>query len=147
MPKIIADARQRILSSARRTLLQQGYTCLSLRAIAQDCSIAVGTIYNYFNNKEALIASVMLEDWLLARQQIEETCGKAASVSEGVLAVYEAIEQFAAISRPVWRQFLHAGGSTDVVAGRHGMLRGQIESCLSALLCRQSCLGGPYAFG
>ena len=136
MPKIIADARGRILASARCTLLQQGYTQLSLRAIARDCNIAVGTIYNYFNNKESLIASVMLEDWLEARKTMEQACESAQTVADGVAAVYTALDGFAGIYRQVWRQFLHAGGSTDVVAGRHGLLRGQIEACLAALLQR-----------
>ena len=50
MPKIIDEAREKILSAAKHTLLGQGYSVLSLRGVARQCGIAVGTIYNYFES-------------------------------------------------------------------------------------------------
>ena len=64
MPKIIEGAREKILANARRRLFEKGYQHLSLREVAKESGIATGTIYNYFANKDYLIASIMLEDWV-----------------------------------------------------------------------------------
>ena len=77
MPKIIDEARERILAEARKTLLTAGYKGLSLRGLARDCSVAVGTIYNYFPNKDTLIALVMMQDWTEARERMERGVDKA----------------------------------------------------------------------
>lgn len=136
MPKIIEQPRERILAAARKTLFEQGYAGLSLRGVAAQCSIAVGTIYNYFADKDTLIASVMMEDWLAALDEMKTGCRSAASAADGFEAVYNAIRRFAELYGSVWEQFFRAGGSPDVVASRHGMLRGQIARQLEELLRR-----------
>ncbi|MBD5457178.1 MAG: TetR/AcrR family transcriptional regulator, partial [Lachnospiraceae bacterium] len=88
MPKIIQELREKILAASRTRLLTEGYAALSLRGIAQDCSIAVGTIYNYFKDKNTLIASVMLEDWLEALETMERVCAQAETATEGYVGIY-----------------------------------------------------------
>ncbi len=136
MPKIIGDARRQILLAARRTLFAEGYSGLSLRGVAQDCSIAVGTIYNYFKDKDTLIASVMFEDWEKTLAQMDEVCAAAPSAEEGLAGIEQALRQFAQLYTSVWEQFSRAGGSSGVVSSRHQMLRGQISQRISALLDR-----------
>ena len=46
MPKIIEDVENRILRAARERLLGGDLSSFSARGIAEDCGIAVGTIYN-----------------------------------------------------------------------------------------------------
>ena len=63
MPKKIENLKDMILQDARIILKKQGYEQLAIRKVANDCHIAVGTVYNYFPSKEMLAAYVMLEDW------------------------------------------------------------------------------------
>lgn len=136
IPKIIQELRERILAAARRRLLTEGYAALSLRGIARDCSIAVGTIYNYFPDKNTLIASVMLVDWLTALEKMDRGCTGARTTAEGYLAIYAAIREFAQIYREVWTQFAQTGGSSGELNSRHLMLRGQLVARISPLLER-----------
>lgn len=136
MPKIIEQPRERILAAARSKLFEDGYAGLSLRGIAGECGIAVGTIYNYFQDKDTLVASVMMEDWLCALDEMKAGCDAAGTASDGFAAVYGAIRKFEKLYESVWDQFFRAGGSPDVVSSRHGMLRGQIARQLEALLER-----------
>ena len=46
MPKIIENPEENILSAARRLVAEQGYAAVTMRAIAKECGIAVGTFYN-----------------------------------------------------------------------------------------------------
>lgn len=136
MPKVIDEAREKILQSAKCRLKEEGYLGLSLRNVAKDCSIAVGTIYNYFKNKDTLIAEIMLEDWKQALVQMDACCENAETVQEGIVKIYEAIEKFSKIYEEVWNQFLQAGGAADEVNSRHRMLCRQIELRLRKLLER-----------
>ncbi len=136
MPKILEQPRERILAAARRKLFEDGYSGLSLRGVAGECGIAVGTIYNYFQDKDVLVASVMAEDWMQTLSEMEAGCVSAMTVSDGFTAVYESIRKFAKQYESVWEQFSRAGGSPGVVSSRHGMLRGQIARQLEALLKR-----------
>ncbi len=136
MPKVIQEPREKILAAARRRLLSEGYTALSLRGIAGDCSIAVGTIYNYFPDKNTLIASVMLGDWLEALARMDRACARARTAAEGYTAVYAAIREFSRIYQEVWSQFAQTGGSSGVIGSRHLMLRSQLVERISPLLER-----------
>ena len=98
--------------------------------VARQCGIAVGTIYNYFESKDMLIACIMVEDW--KRPWDTVPAGAAArTAGEGLAAMHGAIRQFASIYEGVWSQFFSAGGSPGVVAGRHGM-------CCAGSLPRES---------
>ena len=94
MPKIIEGAREKILANARQRLFENGYQHLSLREVARESGIATGTIYNYFANKDYLIANVMLEDWTAAVQKMDERINNAVSVKDGVLGICELVDEF-----------------------------------------------------
>lgn len=136
MPKVLPGLKEKLLAAARAQLFAGGYTALSLRGIAGECGIAVGTIYNYFENKDTLVASVMLVDWQQALRQMDDRCAAAGDIPQGILAMHGAISGFAALYRPVWNQFSAAGGSSDALNSRHRMLRGQLEQRLGGLLTR-----------
>ena len=61
MPKKINALREKLLMCAREILVGRGYSELTIRAIATECGVVPGTIYNYFPSKEKLVESVMLE--------------------------------------------------------------------------------------
>lgn len=63
MPKIIENLEDRLITEAKKQVEQQGYGAVTIRSIAKSCGVGVGTIYNYFSSKDALLASYMLSDW------------------------------------------------------------------------------------
>ena len=64
MPKIIENLREELLTEAKRQIAERGYSNTTIRSVAAECGIAVGTVYNYFKSKDMLIASFILVDWL-----------------------------------------------------------------------------------
>ena len=71
MPKIIENVRENILEEAQKQLHTNGYGKTTIRSIATACNIGVGTVYNYFSSKDALIAAFMLEDWRACTEQMQ----------------------------------------------------------------------------
>src|SRR5712692_132481 len=54
-----AETRQRILDAARHLFAASGYEASTTRDIADAAGIANGTLFNYFPNKEAILASLV----------------------------------------------------------------------------------------
>ena len=63
MPKVIDDAEERIFQAVVELISQQGLENTSMRKIAARSDLAVGTLYNYFNDKEELICHVIDKSW------------------------------------------------------------------------------------
>jgi len=136
MPKIIEGAREKILVNAKKRLFENGYQHLSLREVAKESGIATGTIYNYFANKDYLIANVMLEDWGNAANKMD-TCIKAASsVKEGMFGICDAISEFAEIYASIWKQPSVAAAATPDRKHRHDFLTDQLTERINLLLAK-----------
>lgn len=136
MPKIIDEARTRILITARRKLFAEGYSGLTLRSVAQECSIAVGTIYNYFKDKDTLVASVMMEDWVEVLSRMDQACAGAATAADGLVGIQQAIKDFGSLYAAVWDQFSQTSGSSGAINSRHHMLREQIAQRILGMMER-----------
>jgi len=59
--EVKAETRQRILEAARQLLAASGYEASTTRDIADAAGIANGTLFNYFPNKEAILATLVAE--------------------------------------------------------------------------------------
>ena len=94
MPKIINNLEENILSAARRLVAEQGYAAVTMRAIAKECGIAVGTFYNYYPSKDAMLAACLLHDWQTALASAGERTAAAQSAEEAVGAVFDAVRAF-----------------------------------------------------
>jgi AcrR family transcriptional regulator len=56
-----ANARQRILESAYRLFLLQGYHGTSMRQVARSAGLSPAAIYNHFESKEVLFTALLAE--------------------------------------------------------------------------------------
>lgn len=53
----VPDKRERIIAAASRLIVRNGLQC-SMQAIAEEAGVATGSLYNYFDSKEALVRGV-----------------------------------------------------------------------------------------
>ena len=60
-PKVVEDRREQLIDAAMRVFAQKGFTRATNKDIAREAGITPGLIYHYFENKEALLKSVMEE--------------------------------------------------------------------------------------
>ena len=134
MPKIIEGAREKILTNAKRRLFEKGYLHLSLREVAKESGIATGTIYNYFANKDELIANIMLEDWLMTLDKMDKAIETAANVADGVMIFCDIIEAYYDIYTPIWGQPSVAAAAASEMQGRHKILCRQIADRIEKLI-------------
>lgn len=105
MPKLIKNAKENIMYTAKQLLMKDGLSGLNMRAIASTVGVAAGTLYNYFPSKEHLVAAVMMEDWENALRKMEKKIPSATTASEGLEIVFDEIRAFADTYRTAWDSF------------------------------------------
>lgn len=72
MPKIIKDVEQSIFQAVMEVVTTNGIDHLSMNRIAKNSGIAVGTLYNYFPDREKLISNAILYSWNETFQTLDE---------------------------------------------------------------------------
>ena len=105
MPKLIKNAKENIMQTAKQLLTEEGLAGLNMRTLASTVGVAAGTLYNYFPSKEHLVAAVMLEDWENALRKMESEIPSATTASEGLEIVFDEIRAFADTYRTAWDSF------------------------------------------
>ena len=56
-----SDTFAKILQTARRLFVQQGYTATSMRQVAEQAGIGKATIYHHFHDKQAIVMALLKE--------------------------------------------------------------------------------------
>ncbi len=59
----IVTSKDEILKTSRELLQKQGWSAINIRSVAAGCNVSVGSIYNYFESKEDLVASTIESVW------------------------------------------------------------------------------------
>ena len=60
----VVTSRQALLAASRTVARRQGLGGLSIRAVAAEARVSVGSVYNYFSGKTELLAATVEEVWM-----------------------------------------------------------------------------------
>jgi TetR/AcrR family transcriptional regulator len=91
-----AFKREAILQAARKIFARDGLEAATLRAIAAEAGIAVGTVYLHYPAKEALYAEMLAGSLADLQKHLREAVAKAAADEQlmaGALAFYDFYRQ------------------------------------------------------
>ncbi len=102
LPRIIEDPRELILSEAKKILENEGYSQISIRRVAKECGIAVGTIYNYFPTKKGLIIEMMTDFWEEYFCDIEPILNSQEGFYIKLKKLFSDLAQFIKRFREIW---------------------------------------------
>lgn len=83
-----AITRDQILDVAYARAQRDGMASLGIRTVANECGVAVGTIYNYFPDKASLVTEVVGRFWRAALEPARELSIGGAAEGPGCLIVY-----------------------------------------------------------
>jgi AcrR family transcriptional regulator len=107
MPKIIPEARKKILNAYRKLMNEDAENAPSLRSLAREAGIAPGTVYNYWANKDALILSLMIDDWKDTLGRMDTVVSTSSSFTSGIQDIIGIMTGFVREHLPVF----HTSGS------------------------------------
>lgn len=102
MARVIENPRELILEKAQKILHNEGYSSVSIRRVAKECDIAVGTIYNYFPGKKELIVEMMSNFWEGYFDNIEVMLRKNKDFYVKLRNIFDLLSQIIKRFRAVW---------------------------------------------
>lgn len=94
MPKILQNPRETILKEGYALLEEKGYRKFSMRELANRCGIALGTVYNYFENKMSLVREIFNDTWSEIIENLKLVKHKEISFEEKIKLIYSGLEKF-----------------------------------------------------
>lgn len=59
----VVTSKEDILKISRELIQQQGWSAVNVRSVAAACGVSVGSIYNYFDSKAALMSAIVESVW------------------------------------------------------------------------------------
>lgn len=59
----VVTSKEDILKTSRKLIQQQGWPAINIRSVAAACGVSVGSIYNYFDSKAALVCATVESIW------------------------------------------------------------------------------------
>lgn len=133
MPKIIDISKEKILKITNNLLKSQGYKNLSVRKVAAESGIAVGTVYLYFPSKDELVAQAIIVDWLDILAKMNEIAQQESSFVTGIEGFYQLVCDFMSSYKLAFDEYSKNVGSHEVLISRHAMLREQISKHIETL--------------
>ncbi len=130
MPKILNEPKENMLFEVKNLLSQGGYNAVTVRAVAQGCGVGVGTVYNYFPSKEALVAEYLLADWRQCIRDIEQLARSAVDVEPVARCIHEQLLSYLDSHKAIFQDESAYGTYAASFGQYHGLLRSQLASPL-----------------
>ena len=132
MPKIIENLREKLVAEAKRQVEELGYANLTIRSVAAACGVGVGTMYNYFNSKDALVAAFMLEDWQECVDVIADTASRSSTAVPVLRCIHQQLLAFTAQHQALFSDEAAIASFSGSPSPYHSMLRRQLAQPLQA---------------
>jgi len=86
----IVTSKEEILQACREIVSEEGLQAVNMRAVAKRCHVALGSLYNYFSNKDDLVLETIESVW----QDIfrmDHSCDTALSFPDYVAWIFASI--------------------------------------------------------
>lgn len=102
MPKILQNPRETILKEGYALLEEKGYKSFSMRELANRCEIGLGTVYNYFENKMAIVGEIFSFTWSEIIESLKTVKDKDIVFEEKIKLIYLGLEKFLVYHKEVF---------------------------------------------
>ena len=130
MPKIIENLESRLIDAAGEQLSNAGYSAFTVRSVAKAVGVGVGTVYNYFPSKDALVAGYLLRDWSACLSSVEELSLRSDSPEAVVQCIHDQLCQFSRRHMDLFQDREAAAAYAGSFSRYHSLLRSQIATPL-----------------
>lgn len=119
-------SREEIMRVSRKIVSEKGLPALNMRALAKECGIALGTLYNYYSDKDELVVAAIESVWQDILEKSSPDSG--VSFSQYVTHIYARI-----LSGLKYYPDFFAAHSISVAGSAKGKARGMMERCFGKI--------------
>lgn len=103
MTKIIDKLEEKVNEAAFRLFAEKGYSRVTMKMIAEDVGISVGTLYNYYSNKQDFFISVFKKVFDQTYVTLESIIERDGNAHEFISALYDEVVRLQGFSRELMR--------------------------------------------
>src|SRR5947207_12998451 len=136
------EMRQSILSAARQIAAEEGWQAVTTRKVAEQIEYSQSTIYEYFENKEAILLAVLRSGYEQLVVLVQAAFASTDDPEARLLAMSEAYWDFAFRSPELYQE-MH--GLAGISFGRCGHPDPPVGSKQSLALAREAVPQWPRA--
>lgn len=111
------SSREEIFTKAKEIVYREGVTKLSMRKLASECYLALGTLYHYFNSKEDLVVYIIEDFW----KNHFKTCYQANEQ----LGFEEVFKRFYDVAYNAYGEFERFFSNVKVVGAKSLLIKGK----------------------
>jgi AcrR family transcriptional regulator len=122
-----AQNRAAILDAAREVFAELGYDSAGVRDVIRRTSLASGTFYNYFPDKESVFRAVLDESTRVVRRRLREVRAHARTLEEFVGDAYRAWFEFLVEDQMMFQLMQRNSGTIRAMFGDPILLAGVDE--------------------
>ena len=144
MPKILENVREILLKEAKKQVFEKGYSSLTIRSVASACGIGIGTVYNYFESKDALVAGFMLEDWRTCMAAINSKSEMSREVEPVLRCIYDELKSFSDKHDSLFKDESARHNFAGSYQSKRDLLRNQIAAPLLKFCDNQKKVSAQY---
>ena len=130
MPKIIENLESKLIEEAFHQIRDVGYSATTIRSIAKACGVGVGTVYNYFPSKDALLASYLLDDWSECVTAINAVSTYSDTCKPVLHCIYDQLLAYTQRHQTIFQDDGAMASFAGSSAHYHAMLRSQLAAPL-----------------
>ncbi len=130
MPKIIENLESRLIEEARRQIEAAGYSAMTIRSVAKACGVGVGTVYNYYPSKDALLATYLLSDWNECVAVIRAVSTGSDSPLPVVRCIFDQLLAYAGRHQALFRDEAATASFANSFSRYHALMRSQLAAPL-----------------
>ncbi|BDT99308.1 TetR/AcrR family transcriptional regulator [Nocardia sputorum] len=109
--------RAQLIDTAYRLYLERGYRDVTIPDLAAAAGVSAGTVYNYFDNRRAVLAAVIEERFAVAaREVLGEAPGAADTLEEfvdSVIGIGRRLQEFLSIETGMLRFAMFEAPAVD----------------------------------
>lgn len=119
----VAERRNRIVERTRQLVAERGIADITIRDLADECGVAVATLYNQFGSREGVVGAALEADFRGRFEPISvrtKDLPPADKVNERItLATREILGELREYTRSVMFFYFHTTGSPELRAAIH----------------------------
>lgn len=119
-------SKEEIMLACRKIVAEQGLPALNMRTLAKECGIALGTLYNYYSDKDELVIAAAESVWqdILGDNKPENGIRFTQYVSQTYARILSGLKDY---------PDFFAAHTISVAGSAKGKARGTMERCFGKI--------------
>jgi AcrR family transcriptional regulator len=137
-----ATTHKRVLDAAKELFQSTGYDAATIRAIAEHAGVSVGSVFNAYSSKSAILSAVMQERLAVLHQELQRVLphlrGSTLDRLRSIFAIHYAFqaERVRTFLAHIASAYSHSGETPIAPFGSHAPLRAVVRETLESGLER-----------